>query len=330
MVGAEFRTESLPPRDRFECWCEMASDGLLCTELSSDHASDFRASARILEAADVHVSTLRFPSLRSRRLERHISRSDPESYQLALTMSGRYRLAHAGRETMLARGDFVLYDSSRPFDALAMSCGTDPCALAIIQFPRASLPAAANRADDLLGVALATQSPIGRLVSGCVSELAGALDRYEWTVASPLATGAVDLFAAMCIHGFDAHAQLPAETRRQVLVAQIGDFIDRHLADPGLSPGVVAAAHHISVRYLHKLFSSNELTVAERIRHRRLEHCHQDLADPRLRSRPIHAVAARWGLPDRAHFSRLFRATYGLSPSEYRRQSQQLLGLCTR
>jgi AraC-like DNA-binding protein len=30
-------------------------------------------------------------------------------------------------------------------------------------------------------------------------------------------------------------------------------------------------------------------------------------------------VAARWGLPDSAHFSRLFRRTYGQPPAEYRR-----------
>lgn len=30
------------------------------------------------------------------------------------------------------------------------------------------------------------------------------------------------------------------------------------------------------------------------------------------------AIAARWGLVDAAHFSRLFRAAYGLPPTEYR------------
>jgi AraC-like DNA-binding protein len=28
---------------------------------------------------------------------------------------------------------------------------------------------------------------------------------------------------------------------------------------------------------------------------------------------------ARWGLPDPAHFSRLFRRVYGTPPAEYRR-----------
>jgi len=44
-----------------------------------------------------------------------------------------------------------------------------------------------------------------------------------------------------------------------------------------------------------------------------------DLADPALGGAPVSAVAARWGLPDSAHFNRLFKRTYGLPPAEYRR-----------
>jgi AraC-like DNA-binding protein len=58
--------------------------------------------------------------------------------------------------------------------------------------------------------------------------------------------------------------------------------------------------------------------VAAWIRQHRLEHCHRDLADPGQRSRPIHAIAAHWGFTDKAHFSRLFRVTYGIPPSEFR------------
>jgi AraC-like DNA-binding protein len=34
--------------------------------------------------------------------------------------------------------------------------------------------------------------------------------------------------------------------------------------------------------------------------------------------RPVAAVGARWGYPDPAHFSRLFKATYGMGPRDYR------------
>jgi AraC-like DNA-binding protein len=72
------------------------------------------------------------------------------------------------------------------------------------------------------------------------------------------------------------------------------------------------------VRYLHRLFEAQDTTVAAWIRRRRLERCRRDLADPAFRGVPVSAVAARWGLPDPAHFSRLFRRTYGLPPAEYR------------
>jgi len=32
----------------------------------------------------------------------------------------------------------------------------------------------------------------------------------------------------------------------------------------------------------------------------------------------VSSIATRWGLFDPAHFSRLFKSTYGLSPREYR------------
>jgi AraC-like DNA-binding protein len=98
-------------------------------------------------------------------------------------------------------------------------------------------------------------------------------------------------------------------------------FIEQHLGEADLAPGIVAAAHHVSLRYLHRLFEAEDTTVAAWIRRRRLERCRRDLADPAFRTVPVSAVAARWGLLDSAHFSRLFRRMYGLPPAEYRSNS---------
>jgi AraC-like DNA-binding protein len=113
-------------------------------------------------------------------------------------------------------------------------------------------------------------------------------------------------------------AALPRATRRRALLAGVQAFIEQRLADPALSPGRIAAANHISVRLLHKLFETQETTVAAWVRQRRLERCRLDLLDPALARRPVQAIGARWGLPDAAHFSRLFRAAYGLPPGRYR------------
>jgi AraC-like DNA-binding protein len=103
------------------------------------------------------------------------------------------------------------------------------------------------------------------------------------------------------------------------LLAALQAFIDSHLADPELSPSTIAAAHHISLRYLHGLFEGQGTTVGERIKNRRLESCRQDLLDPSLAALPVNAIASRWGFIDAARFSRTFRDAYGQPPGEFRR-----------
>jgi AraC-like DNA-binding protein len=58
--------------------------------------------------------------------------------------------------------------------------------------------------------------------------------------------------------------------------------------------------------------------VASYIRDQRLENARRDLADPALRAMPVHTVAARWGFPRAAEFTRAFRTAHGVPPSELR------------
>lgn len=116
-------------------------------------------------------------------------------------------------------------------------------------------------------------------------------------------------------------AQLHDEPRGsgpEALLADVYAYVDEHLGEPDLSPARIAAAQHVSLRRLHTLFEGQDTTVSAWIRQRRLDRCRRDLLDPAQRSRPAHAIAARWGLPNAAHFTRLFKATYGLPPARYR------------
>ena len=111
-----------------------------------------------------------------------------------------------------------------------------------------------------------------------------------------------------------------ADFRGRLRGCELGSlrFIEEHLGEADLAPAQIAAAHHISLRQLHKLFHASGTTVAGWIRQRRLERCGHDLRDPRWSGRPVAAIGARWGYPDPAHFSRLFKAAYGVGPRDYR------------
>jgi AraC-like DNA-binding protein len=168
------------------------------------------------------------------------------------------------------------------------------------------------------GVRIAGDEATGALASSFARQLVGQLDGGGAHRAR-LGTAVLDLLAVALATRLDGPEELPPDSRQRALLLQIRAFIEQNLGDPDLTPRTVAAAHYVSIRYLHKLFETQESTVAEWIRRRRLERCRRDLLDPALHALPVNAIAARWGLLNAAHFSRAFRAAYGTTPGEYRR-----------
>ncbi|MBY8882562.1 helix-turn-helix transcriptional regulator [Streptomyces sp. PLK6-54] len=113
---------------------------------------------------------------------------------------------------------------------------------------------------------------------------------------------------------------VPAPSPTDLLVRDIKAYIEHHLGDTTLTPTSIAAANHISVRYLHHLFRRDGRTVGAFLRERRLEHCRADLADPAQAHRNVCEIARRWGFRDPAVFNRTFKTAYGLTPGAYRRR----------
>ena len=96
------------------------------------------------------------------------------------------------------------------------------------------------------------------------------------------------------------------------------EYIEQNLGDMDLTPDRVALAQNVSTRTLHRLFEADGHTISGWIRLRRLEHCRMDLTDRASGELSISRIGARWGLYDAAHFSRLFKSSYGVSPRAYR------------
>ncbi|MFG2563718.1 helix-turn-helix domain-containing protein [Streptomyces sp. NPDC048496] len=317
MIETVFSTEDLPQADRWASWYDLITRAYLRTELRTEHQDDFQGRVHLVDLGSVQVSTLVYSPVEPRRTSKLIRQSDAELYQLSLALHGMFGLTQAGRETVAGPRDLMLYDSSRAFHGWTADEGGTVGHL-LLQIPRTLLPVAQNALAQLTAVRLPGNKGIGAVLSRHLIELLKNASSYTPADAARLATITLDLLAALCAHHLEAAGSLPPETRTAALQVQIHDFIQQRLGDPGLTPDAIAAAHHISTRYLYKLFQGQGLTVANWIRRRRLERCHRDLTDSHLRSLPVHAIAARWGFTDGANFSRAFRTAYGLSPKECR------------
>jgi AraC-like DNA-binding protein len=109
-----------------------------------------------------------------------------------------------------------------------------------------------------------------------------------------------------------------ARSTQDALRAQVLGFVDRHLDDPFLDIERIAGALGYSRRYLHRAFAGQDQTLARLIWQRRLESCRADLRGAAMADQTITEIAHRWGFSDSHHFSRMFKAQYGMSPSRYR------------
>ncbi|AEM86360.1 helix-turn-helix domain-containing protein [Streptomyces violaceusniger] len=317
MLVTEFSTSHLPAAERFDHWCGLTADTLIPNTLGSDHASHFEAELRLLDLGLVQISALRYPPLETHRPAKLIRRSDPEVCQLMLNLRGGHRLVQAGLDTTSSAGELMLYDTSRPWHGWA-TAATGSVEGIMVQFPRQLLPLPQGKIRSLTAARLSGREGMGALLAGFLRQMAADAASYTVADTSRLATITIDLLAAVCAHHLDTERHLPPETHHHVLLLRIRAFIEQHLGKPGLTPAMVAAAHNISTRHLHRLFQTQGLTVAGLIRQRRLENCHRELTDPHHNHRTIQAIAAGWGFADKAHFSRLFLATFGMAPSHYR------------
>lgn len=297
--------------DRRGRWYEAAIGVLVPSAVHSARPEGFEAVTRSRDLGAVRVSELVLPSPRAAGTAELVPAQDARRYHLVLTLSGTFGVAQAGREAVLGAGDLVLYGTSRP-----LRCWSAPerelSAKVVVQFPEELLPLPPDQVDRLLAVRLPGRDGLGALLAGSLRELlSGATGGH----AARLADISLDLLAALLARELGVEPEPPRRTRHRALLAQVRHHIAEHLADPDLSPASVAAAHHLSVRHLHRLFAEQGTSVAGSIRALRLERCRRDLAES---DELVHVVAARWGFTDPAHFSRLFRGTFGLSPSEHR------------
>ncbi|MGW1013585.1 AraC-like ligand-binding domain-containing protein [Streptomyces termitum] len=306
--------------DRFGWFSDQIRQYVLPIALSTSYAANFRARISALQLGAALVVQCSFPPLEAARTARHIRQDDPETYQLGWIRRSSMRVSQLRGDAFVGTDDMVLFDTSHPLEA-GVPSEEGMAEVTVLRIPRNALSLPAAHADRLLSLRLAPGGVSGALMRRHLDTLITHASEIGQAEAHRLGTVTTDLAASFIADRLSASQLLSQESRTTALRAKINAFISDHLGDPDLGPAGIAAHHHISLRSLHTLFSHEPTTVAATIRHRRLECCRADLADPRMRNQSIAALAARWGLLVPAEFSRAFRAAYGMSPREYRAEA---------
>jgi AraC-like DNA-binding protein len=313
------RIEELPAADRLDFVQEITATTWVPMECRSEHHADYRGEFRASGLGAMQVVVLDVMPITVRRTPALISQADPDMLKLVLVCGGRCVVDQGDRQASLSAAEFAFYDTRRPYEVACGIGGDQPIRMMTFMFPPSMLPLPRGRLSRLTAMRIPATTGLGDLTAQFLLQLARNIDHYSPAEAARLSTAALEVLATRLARELDVPDWGTPESRRHALLTTVQAFIHRRLGDPLLSPAMIAAAHHISLRTLHQLFHDAGLTAGGWIRQRRLERCRRDLADPALADRPVSAIAARWGFSSAADFSRAFRAVHGLSPSEYRR-----------
>lgn len=298
----------------FSEFSEAISQSLVPVDLAGRVRGAFRGSVRTAEVGSVQFSDIMATGHEAHRSDAQIAAAPASYYKVHVQLVGTGLVVQDGRETVLKPGELAIYDTSRPF-SLAFE---KEFRTLVVMIPRAQLRLSPERVAQVTAVTFSDRGSLGAVAIPCLARMANGLDEFSRPSGSRLCRSALGLIATVLEH--ELEHSYPGDPRSRLL-DRIHLDIESDLGKPGLSPASIAAAHFISVRNLNGLFQGRGTTVSQWVRERRLEKCRQDLSDPLLSARPVSSVGARWGFTDPAHFSRVFKSAYGMSPAEFRASS---------
>ncbi len=263
------------------------------------------------------VSCTRVDSCAQRvlRTPGRIARASEDFVLVTLGTSGVNGVFQDGREAIVSAGQFVIYDTTRPYELRF----DDNFSQTIFQVPRRLLHQRVGSFDALTATTFSNDRPLEPLVYDFLINMSRTVDHVDPATGARLLDQALDLVAMAFAERM--HDRPPEQSfHRSALLYRLKNYILTHLRDPDLSMSRAAAVVGISTRYASDLMAAEQLSFRSYVQAQRLERCKRDLSDPARAARHVSDIAFAWGFNDLAHFSRIFKQRFGASPREWREQ----------
>jgi AraC-like DNA-binding protein len=306
-------------RRRSAAWNALASLSHREFYLGDLHSEPGHGGEFSLEKAlEYPISLTRLVSearLSYRRSWDHIRNNHVGSHVLWFVVKGSLKIVRTQGVCHVGAGEVGIVDSNAPFQA-ALELDRDGA----YESYQAVIPADLflNHlllAENFCGT-VSLNTPSGGVVRGLLGILISEGERLSKSTARPLVESLLEAVAD-CIGRGDA----PRPIRQRLVekrVSDIKNYVLVNLGDQALSANKVAANCGISPRYLCSLLRANGTSFPSLVWDNRLRRAHEWLTSAAMEDHTISEIALMSGFKSAAHFSRLFKATYGKTPRSFR------------
>jgi AraC-like DNA-binding protein len=305
-IVSSVTTAGVAPADRLAFWEHYNAEALVGLTCSSYAEEGLVANELNLDLGGFRVADIAGNPHVVERAPRLVRARPKDAMFATLLLEGQAFFYYGHGCLSLTAGDVIVYGTDAPY---LFGFSTSMRQL-LVDVPRTLFQERCGTASD---------SPLKVAVDGAGTAALSAaalrqmlLGLVEDPLMAPPSTGdhVLDLFEIMT-----TGRGTPAGVGR-LLSAK--EFIADRLGDPDLCTDRVAHAVGVTARHLNRAFADEGTTVAQYIQARRLDAARVDLTAVSMRVDRIADIAGRWGFASQAHFTRLFRARFGCTPSEVR------------
>ncbi|MFT3730978.1 MAG: helix-turn-helix domain-containing protein [Hyphomicrobium sp.] len=305
-------TSDVHPRDRFEYWFETSRKVLGAYETRPDHPTRFEGDMRHLRVDGLAFSIFRCNGMTAWRTK-HQAAALSDIVHIVLQISGSARLCQNGRHAELGANDLCLIDVGR-----LVSCvqSHDACSL-VIEVSRRDCETRLGPLAYWTARRVDSQHGGGALASMFARSLADQIMFLSGSSQSQVKRQLLDLLA-LALKDSEGENFVHSSARLASLL-RLKSVVDENLPNGSATCEDLAAAAGISVRYANQLLDAEQTSLQRLLFTRRIEKCRAALADPAQAHRQISDIAYSWGFGDVSHFGRLFKASVGMTPREYRK-----------
>jgi AraC-like DNA-binding protein len=316
VVVERFSATSVPVRRRVEYWNDLAAITHTPVALQPVDPSSYAPELESARVGDALIGSVTSTASHISHTREHVARTTTPMFFLQMQQEGTSSHVQNGREAHLKPGDFTLLDNTRPYHSY---CYGRTVTL-VVGLPSPAMRLQLGCPEDLVCVAMSGSTGVSALAAQFFVQL------WQQCRSGLQAAAATDLTQVL-LHLIGAsystlpRLRVPPTDARLAARLRAVNFIEGHLADASLTPTRVAAGCGMTPRHLHRVFSDLNQTVASYIAGRRLAQCARLLVAPLHSGRTVGAIATDCGFNSVKNFGKTFRMRYGLTPTEYRKQT---------
>lgn len=298
--------------ERVDYWREMVLRLFADVQIAAPADPDFHGWMQSSLTDAMRLTCVQASAQSVRRLHRDARDSYEDCYFAVLMLSGTQRMQQDDRQVELHAGDFAIYDGARPHRL--DFC--DEWSELILNIPRAALNRLVPGMPELTSCKLLPASASGEVLRSFLQSIALHFPRLRDHELAALSQHALTLIGSTL--AFDRTLDDEGGGTRDAMLLRAKMLIDANLGDPCLDAARIAGRLGLSPRYLNRLFNAEQTSLMRYVWNLRLDRCRNELLRQDTGAQRVADIAFRWGFSDLSHFSRAFKARFGMSPRDCR------------